>query len=154
MSPVFASALGLGALSPTQKHATRDKTLVILNKLSERDTSKAAVEELYRLIKVILGEPAPWFPCALHHIIHCRAWRKMALLYLSAACVPQARSKRLWHARFTCAGSPLSLLCSLFMQAWCSYRSVHGSWACLPVLSALCKPSTCSSRCLERSLLT
>ncbi|KAL3152399.1 hypothetical protein ABBQ32_001452 [Trebouxia sp. C0010 RCD-2024] len=51
MSPVFASALELGALSPTQKHATREKMLVILNKLSERDTSKAAVEELYRLIK-------------------------------------------------------------------------------------------------------
>lgn len=54
MSPVFASALELGALSPTQKHATREKMLVILNKLSERDTSKAAVEELYRLIKVII----------------------------------------------------------------------------------------------------
>lgn len=53
MSPISAGALELGALSPTHKHAKREKTLVILNKLSERDTSKAAVEELYRWIKVI-----------------------------------------------------------------------------------------------------
>lgn len=51
MSPVCASELG--ALSPIGKHAKRDRTLVILNKLSERDTSQAAVEELTRLIKVI-----------------------------------------------------------------------------------------------------
>ena len=54
MSPVCASALELGGLSPIGKHAKRDKMLVILNKLSERDTSQAAVEELNRLIKVIL----------------------------------------------------------------------------------------------------
>ena len=53
MSPISAGALELGALSPTHKHAKQEKTFVILNKLSERDTSKAAVEELYRWIKVI-----------------------------------------------------------------------------------------------------
>lgn len=51
MSPICASDLGV--LSPIGKHAKRDRTLVILNKLSERDTSQAAVEELNRLIKVI-----------------------------------------------------------------------------------------------------
>lgn len=53
MSPLYASALELGGLSPIGKHAKRDKTLEILVKLSERDTAQAAVEELNRLIKVI-----------------------------------------------------------------------------------------------------
>lgn len=66
MSPIYASALELGGVSPIGKHAKRDRTLAILNKLSERDTSQAAVEELNRLIKVIwllytlhLGERGP-----------------------------------------------------------------------------------------------
>lgn len=53
MSRPCASPLELGGLSPIGRHAKRDRTLVILNKLSERDTSQAAVEELNRLIKVI-----------------------------------------------------------------------------------------------------
>lgn len=53
MSPIYASALEPGGLPPIGKHAKRDKTLEILVKLSERDTSQAAVEDLNRLIKVI-----------------------------------------------------------------------------------------------------
>lgn len=53
MSPITAGAFELGAHSPIGKHVKRDRTLVILNKLSQRDTSQAAVEELNRMIKVI-----------------------------------------------------------------------------------------------------
>lgn len=51
MPPISSRALEV--LSPNAMHTKRESILAVLSKLSERDTSQPAVEELTRVIKVI-----------------------------------------------------------------------------------------------------